>query len=71
MRLTEFHRLVDDEFGRDSSAFLLDTHVLAEFSATPAELLDGGEEPKRVWEALCRDFRVPKERWLGRDEPGS
>ena len=47
---------------------MLESHVLAEYGATPAELIERGVEPRDVWWALCRDHDVPEERWLGPDD---
>ncbi|MEJ5919668.1 MULTISPECIES: DUF3046 domain-containing protein [unclassified Corynebacterium] len=68
MRLAEFHRLVEAEFGDPQGAWLLDSHVLSELGATPAELLESGTEPREIWWALCRDHDIPEDRWLGPDE---
>lgn len=68
MRLTEFHKLVADEFGEKSGDFLLHSHVLADLGGTPEELLASGVEPRDVWLRLCDDFEVPEERRLGIDE---
>ena len=68
MRLADFHRFVEAEFGDSHGPWLLESHVLAEYGATPAELIERGVEPRDVWWALCRDHDVPEERWLGTDD---
>lgn len=68
MRLTEFHQLVTDEFGESEGRWLVHSHVLAGFGGTAEELMESGEDLRRVWRGLCDDFDVPEERRLGRDE---
>lgn len=68
MRLAEFHRLVRAEFGDHVGSWMLASHVLSDFGATPQELMDRGEDLREIWWALCRDNDVPEERWLGPDE---
>jgi len=66
VRLSEFRRLVDEEFA-ESAGSLLRSHVLAELEClTAQEALDRGIDPRSVWLALCRDLDVPEDRWLGR-----
>lgn len=68
MRLTEFQQLVTDEFGDSEGKWIMHSHVLAEFDATPERLIETGEDLAEVWQGLCDDFDVPEERRLGRDE---
>lgn len=67
MRLTEFHQLLEDEFGRPQARFLVHSHVLASSGRTSGELLDDGADLRQVWLELCDDFDVPEGRRLGRD----
>ncbi|MEJ5927072.1 DUF3046 domain-containing protein [Corynebacterium sp. H128] len=67
MRLAQFHQLVADEFGPVLGRQHVSSHVLAEYGATPAQLLEQGVDMRRIWWALCRDFEVPQSRWLGED----
>ncbi|MDU0477899.1 DUF3046 domain-containing protein [Staphylococcus chromogenes] len=67
MRLAEFHRLVEGEFGKATGEYYLSSHVLSEAGSTPAELMQSGADLRDVWWMLCRDFDVPEERWLGED----
>jgi len=73
VRLSEFWRLLDEEFGTARARALADHHVLAALGSpaelTPAKAIDRGVDPARVWEALCDDFQVPVERRLGKDRP--
>ncbi len=67
MRLTEFHQLITDEFGRAQGNFLVHSHVPAGHSATVEELMEEGMDLRSLWLLLCRDFDVPPERRLGVD----
>ncbi|WP_047259741.1 DUF3046 domain-containing protein [Corynebacterium uterequi] len=70
MRLTEFARLLDDEFGPARGRWIADSHVLPRRGATASELVERGVDLKVIWEELCAEFDVPEERQLGRDRPG-
>lgn len=67
MRLTEFHRLITDEFGRVRGNFIVHSHVPAGYSATVEELMAQGMALRSLWLLLCRDFDVPQGRHLGLD----
>lgn len=68
MRLSDFWRLMDDEFGPAYSRVLASDLVLGSLGGrTAAEALRGGIEPKAVWLAVCDVQDVPPERRLGRD----
>lgn len=61
---------MDEEFGEAYSRSLAATQALTAFGGrTVAELIDAGEPPRRVWEALTEQMGVPEERRLGRDRP--
>ncbi|WP_132993574.1 DUF3046 domain-containing protein [Gordonia zhaorongruii] len=63
MRLTEFHELIELEFGRLRAEAMLVDHVLIELDGrTGAQAVADGVDPKFVWRALCREFDVPHER---------
>ena len=70
MRVTEFHQLVEDEFGPAKAHWVVDTQVLPDYGATAGEMIENGIDPRRAWEALCDAFDVPRERRLGVDRPG-
>lgn len=70
MRLTEFQRLITDEFGEQEGKWIAHSHVLAGLGGTAEELIERGVDPRKVWEGLCVDFDVPDERRLGVDRPG-
>jgi hypothetical protein len=64
VRLTEFHDLVDGQFGRVRAASLLVDHVLTGLGGrTAAQAIEAGVEPREVWRALCADFDVPRDQW--------
>lgn len=64
VRLTEFHELVDTQFGAVRGRSLLVDHVLSGFGGrTAAELIEAGVEPRDVWRGLCADFDVPRDQW--------
>jgi hypothetical protein len=64
VRLTEFHELVDGQFGAMRGRALLVDHVLAALDGrTAAQAIEDGVEPRSVWRALCADFDVPREQW--------
>jgi hypothetical protein len=64
VRLTEFHELVEGQFGEVRGASLLVDHVLSGFGGrTAAQAVEAGIEPREVWRALCADFDVPRDQW--------
>lgn len=59
---------MDDEFGSGYSRVLAEELMLPGLSGRSAvTALDNGENPKRVWLAVCDVQDVPAERRLGRD----
>lgn len=64
MRLTEFHELVEEQFGPVRGASLLVDHVLSGFAGrTATQAIEDGVDPRDVWRALCSDFDVPRDQW--------
>ena len=64
MRLTEFHELVDAQFGSLLGASLLVDHLLTRLGGRTAEqAIEDGVDPRDVWRALCADFDVPRDQW--------
>lgn len=64
MRLTEFHELVEAQFGPVRGASMLVDHALTRFGGrTAAQAIEAGVEPRDVWRALCADFDVPRDQW--------
>lgn len=67
MKLSQFHQLVEEEFGAGFAAVVLaDTRLTEKSDKTPLELVAAGDDPKEVWLALCSHLGVPKERWHGK-----
>ncbi|MET3809802.1 DUF3046 domain-containing protein [Arthrobacter sp. UYEF3] len=68
MRISDFWRLMDDEFGAGYSRVLSSSLVLAGVGGRTADqALSAGVPPRQVWAALCDVQDVPAERRLGRD----
>ena len=68
MRISDFWRLMDDEFGAGYSRVLSNTLVLAGVGGRTAnQALSAGVPPRQVWLAVCEVQDVPQERRLGRD----
>ena len=60
MRLTEFWRRMDEQFGATYARSVAKDHVLAGLGGrTIDQALADGEEAKTVWRAVCEAFRVP------------
>jgi hypothetical protein len=69
MRLSDFWRLMDDEFGAAYARSLARDHVLGALgNRTPLEALESGVKPRETWLALCVDMDVPVERRLGKEQ---
>lgn len=70
VRLSDFWRLMDDEFGAGYSRTLASSLVLSAVGGISAqEALARGVPPREVWLAVCEMQDVPPERRLGRDQP--
>jgi len=72
MRLSEFRRAVDDEFGSGYGAVLTTDLVIAALGdRTAEEALKAGRTPKEVWMALCKvaDVPVSHRHGAGRPDP--
>ena len=68
MRMSDFWRLMDDEFGAAYAHSLARDHVLGALgNRTPMQALESGVKPREAWLALCADMDVPSERWLGKE----
>ena len=64
MRKTQFHELVEAQFGTVRGASLLVDHVLTRLGGrTAAQAIEAGIDPRDVWWALCADFDVPRDQW--------
>lgn len=61
---------MDEEFGRARAQVLASHQSITSFGGRTAEdLVESGEDPRRVWEALAQQMGVPEQRLLGRDIP--
>jgi hypothetical protein len=68
VRISDYWRLMDDEFGAGYSRVLSSTLVLAGVGGRTADqALAAGVSPRQVWLAVCDVQDVPPERRLGRD----
>lgn len=58
-----------DEFGQEQANYLLQDLVLGELSdRTANRALADGEDPRDIWQAICRATGVPKSRWHGQNQ---
>lgn len=65
MRVSEFWRAVEDEFGGPFGRFQATSQVLSTLGErTPAEAIDAGLPVKQVWVEFCRHMDVPEDRWV-------
>jgi len=68
MRMSDFWRLMDDEFGAAYARSLAHDHVLGALgNRTALEALESGVKPRETWLALCVDMDVPEDRRLGKE----
>jgi hypothetical protein len=68
VRLSEFWKLVDEEFGRAQGRTLVRDHVVGTLGhRTAQQALDAGDDPREVWLALAVDQDVPEDRRWGHD----
>jgi hypothetical protein len=67
--MSHFWTLMDDEFGAAYAGSLARDHVIGALdNRTVVQALADGVPPRQVWEALCDEMDVPRERRLGRDD---
>jgi hypothetical protein len=72
MKVSEFRRAVDDEFGEAHGRVLVNELVIDALGGrTAAAALQEGVPTAEVWTALCRANDVPPERWYGRGLPAA
>jgi hypothetical protein len=70
MRVSDFWRLMDEEFGSGYSRVLASQLVLAAVGGRTAhQALEAGVAPRAIWLAVCDMQDVPAERRLGKDIP--
>lgn len=65
MRISEFRRAVDVEFGARASSLTEDLVLASLGHRTPAQAISGGVDPREVWLALCEETDVPASRRHG------
>ena len=73
MKVSEFRRAVETEFGAFGRVLVQDTVIPELGNRTPDDALAAGVAASEVWIALCRAQEVPRERWhgAGRRDPRS
>jgi hypothetical protein len=70
MKLSEFQRAIQDEFGSGYGQALMTDLVLGELGGrTAQQALDAGLPPREIWLALCRETGVPQSHWYGAGKP--
>jgi hypothetical protein len=70
MKVSEFRRAVEEEFGEAQGRVLVNQLVIDDLGGrTAARALDDGVPIGRVWLALCRANDVPESRRHGRGLP--
>ncbi|BDR54802.1 hypothetical protein KIMH_09130 [Bombiscardovia apis] len=68
MKEREFWALVEEVFGRVYGRSLAQDQRLARLdSMTVQEALDGGIEPRVIWNVLCDQMEVPDSQRWGKD----
>ena len=61
MRLTEFWRRMDEQFGSVYAQSVAKDYVLAGLGGrTVMQALADGEDVKEIWRAVCTAFNVPE-----------
>ncbi|MDH2444995.1 DUF3046 domain-containing protein [Amnibacterium sp. CER49] len=70
MKVSEFRRAVDEEFGEAQGRVLTNELVIDDLGGrTAQQALDAGVPTAQVWLALCDANDVPEERRHGRGLP--
>ena len=60
MRLTEFWRRMDEQFGQAYAQSVAKDYVIAGLGGrTVMQALEDGEDVKVIWRAVCAAFDVP------------
>jgi hypothetical protein len=63
MRITDFRRMMVDEFGPGRASTLSKDHVFSGLGGhTVEQALAAGVPTKEIWQAVCAEFEVPAER---------
>ena len=59
--MSEFRELMTAAFGPHRAVSVAESHVSAALDGrTPAQALEDGEDPRRIWRVVCADFDVPE-----------
>lgn len=69
MKISDFRRLMDDEFGPGNAGVIATSLMLPTLRVTAEQALDSGVDPRHVWLDVCDLQGVPESRRLGRDLP--
>lgn len=67
--LSEFQRLMEDEFGSAYAGVIASRLTLPTLDMTAEQALAAGVEPRRVWLDVCQLQGIPPERQWGEDRP--
>jgi Protein of unknown function (DUF3046) len=60
VRLTDFWRRMEEHFGPTYAASVARDQVIGRLGGRSVdEALAAGEDPKRVWRAVCDHFEIP------------
>jgi len=65
VKLSEFQRAVEQEFGPFGRVLVRDTVIVALGNRTADAALAAGVPAREVWLALCAAQDVPRNRWHG------
>ena len=65
MRYSEFWELVEEVFGPIGRTLTTDQVLGVLGDRTSVQALEEGEDPRRVWRALCDAMEVPESERLG------
>lgn len=72
MKISRFNELVRDEFGAAYAAVIIQDLSLDSLQdRTAAQALSAGLDPAQIWQAICLQSSIPKERWQGRKLPAA
>ncbi|MBO1902103.1 DUF3046 domain-containing protein [Leucobacter weissii] len=66
MRLSEFQRALNEEFGDAYAGVVRREHWLTALDGTAEDALSRGVPAREVWFALCDEMQIPEARRHGR-----
>lgn len=68
MRNSQFWELMGHEFGAGYARSVATDQTMSGLNGrTPAQALEDGVSPARVWQAVCDAMQIPESRWWGPD----